>query len=268
MKVIVVSKKDIASMNMKKIFLEKYPFEKTGEKYRGEKIYSYKDFLLITIDTDSIYADFLEKDFKNSEIIIFASRHSSKEKIKSLTVHTDGNFCKATFGGKDFKISYSNAIYNSTALLRLLKFKEEYNLDYKVSFEVTHHGPSIDLKTIWIEVGGSENEWKDMKACEAVVDTIISLEKLERFNEIGIGIGGNHYAPKFTKYVIENKVAIGHIIPRYVFNCIPDQMFIEAIKRTVPEINRIYIDKKGLKKAEKERVMNVLSFKKDIIVKI
>ena len=43
------------------------------------------------------------------------------------------------------------------ALKALLHYKEELNLDYEVSYECTHHGPSLNVPAMFVELGSSEN---------------------------------------------------------------------------------------------------------------
>ena len=55
-----------------------------------------------------------------------------------------------------------------TPLKAFYTLKKKLKLDYEVSYEVTHHGPSLDVPAMFVELGSSENQWSDSKAAEAV----------------------------------------------------------------------------------------------------
>jgi D-tyrosyl-tRNA(Tyr) deacylase len=53
-------------------------------------------------------------------------------------------------------------------LKAFMHHKETLNLDYEVSFECTHHGPSLNVPTMFVELGSSFQQWSDLKGAEAV----------------------------------------------------------------------------------------------------
>ena len=96
---IIVSTIDIAGLTIKKQLLENFDFEKTGNTYKGNESYNYKNLNLYTINDLQIYADCLDE--LKEDILIFASRHSSEKGTPSLTAHCIGNWgYEAKFGGK------------------------------------------------------------------------------------------------------------------------------------------------------------------------
>ncbi len=253
MKLIVTSERDEASKNMFKLFIENFNFKETNKEYQGNPIYKYKDFYLIKIKDDLIYADYLDKDFHEAELIIFASKHSSKEGRPTLTVHSDGNFCKAEFGGKDYTLSIAPALYIKSALLYYYENQLE---NYEVSLEVTHHGPNLNKPSLWIEVGSTEKEWNDLKAIELACENIINLKPIK--SEEAIGFGGPHYAPKFTKVVINEDVAVGHIMPKYVMDCTKEEMIEQMVEKTIPKVDYALIDWKGTKSEFRKKIIEKL----------
>ncbi len=38
----------------------------------------------------------------------------------------------------------------------------------KYHMKCTHHGPSLDVPTMFVELGSSETQWRDSKAAQAV----------------------------------------------------------------------------------------------------
>ena len=66
-----------------------------------------------------------------------------------------------------------------------------------------------------------------------------------------VGIGGGHYAPRFTEIILEKNVAFGHMIPTYQIRAgnIDEAIIKQAIDKT-PNANGVYFHRKALKKSE------------------
>jgi D-aminoacyl-tRNA deacylase len=180
------------------------------------------------------------------EIIAFASRHSSKQKLPALTTHVTGNWGKALYGGKDGSLAVAMP---SAMKLALIKMYELNDLGWTVCYEATHHGPSeLEVPSFFIEIGSSEEEWTNDRAGEIIAETIVYV--LENYRgakfKVALGIGGGHYAPKQTKRALETDIAFGHIAPKYV-HPVSREMLIKAINRTAEKVDAIYVDWKGSK---------------------
>ena len=195
------------------------------------------------------------------DFIIFASKHKSEKKEKTLTVHAPGNFRNADLGGETGKVCKSSALFQKQLFERLKKNAEEHNLKYDVTLESTHHGPLIDKPCVFIEIGSTENEWVNRKAGFIIAKTIseiIQEFKENPYNEIAIGIGGPHYCPNFNKIQLNSNIAISHVIPQYVFP-LTEEMIKEAIEKTEEEIDLALLDWKGLGNAEqRQEVLDIL----------
>ena len=196
------------------------------------------------------------------DFIIFASKHSSESKEKTLSIHCPGNFREVFGGGQSGRVCLASALFNKHLFELLKKNAKEHDLsDYKITLEVTHHGPLIDRPCVFIEIGSTETEWKDKRAGFIVAKTIqeaISTFKKNEYREIAIGIGGPHYCPAFNKIQEESNIAISHIIPNYV-QPIEENMIVEAINKTIEEIDFALLDWKGLGRAEeRDRIVSVL----------
>jgi D-aminoacyl-tRNA deacylase len=93
---LVASKKDIASLNIKKQILKQYPFKLTSKTFQKNSIFAAnltgKDIMLVTLNQESVNAQNLPESFSNSEIVVFISRHRSASGKPTLSVHTPGNF--------------------------------------------------------------------------------------------------------------------------------------------------------------------------------
>jgi len=221
------------------------------------------DVILITINDRKITHERLDEEVNRelrikTDQAIFLSRHRSKTGEPTLTVHPIGNYGKAEYGGETRTLVETSPKL-MTHLLRILrKNAEEEKLYHKICYEVTHHGPYMSTPTLFVEVGSTEEEWKKTKPSETVAKSV--LELLEKYHyekdfkdniPVLVGIGGGHYAPRFTDIVFEKKAAFGHMIPTYQIEAgnIDAEMLKQAVEKT-PDITGIYIHKKSIKKSQ------------------
>jgi len=262
---IISSTIDPASTNIKKSLLEQSTWDESGT-FNGNIVYRHstmKDVIIVTINDSKILHENLDKEVKDvlgieAKQAIFISRHTSKTGKPTLTVHPIGNYGKAEFGGKS-KILTKASPQLMTYLLRLLKKNaKQAKLYHKVCFEVTHHGPYLDIPTLFIEVGSNEEEWAKQEPAAVVAKSV--LEFLDSYHcekdfsdemVVLLGVGGGHYAPRFTDVALEKKVAFGHMIPTYQIDAgnIDDEMFEQALLKT-PNVKGIYIHRKSMKKSQ------------------
>ena len=193
----------------------------------------------------------LPLDTVTEEQIIVLSKHKSAAGTKSFTVHSLGNFAKAEYGGKE-KTLVNSMPQIQTNLLRGLE--KENAFEHLVCFEVTHHGPFTNKEVVFIELGSSEDEWKNESAAQTIAKVIIEYTMKETNDEIVIGIGGGHYAPDFTKLALRKNYSFGHICPMYML----DKLDLDLLNQMVEKsgANSIVVDWKGLKNY-KEKVVEL-----------
>jgi len=261
---IVASNKDVASQNIKKQILQHYSFEKTAETFQKNPIYkanlNHKEVQIVTLNNESIYAQNITDFFPNPELIIFISRHSSISGTPTFSVHTPGNLCEAELGGLPRKVSVSPANAMRDALRTMMRVKNDMQLNYEVSYECTHHGPSLDVPTMFVELGSSPKQWSDLKAAETIAHSVI--EAVSYFNssqaKAVLGIGGPHYNTKFTKLALEKEMAFGHIIPKYVFPNVDLIILKQCVERTLEKVELAVLDWKGIKGEHKPKLIEIL----------
>lgn len=239
---IVANKKDKAGINIT-TQLSQFPQENFN-------FYLAEDEIIYTENLD------MEK-ISRYDFIIFASKHESEKKEKTLSIHAPGNFRGAELGGESGKICSSSAQFQKQLFENLDKNVGSSGLGqrYKVTLECTHHGPLINKPCVFIEIGSTQAEWEDRRAGFILAKTI--LETIREFKpnpyrEIAIGIGGPHYCPNFNKLQLKSNVAISHIIPQYVFP-LTEEMVREAMDKTEEEIDFAVLDWKGLGNAEQRK---------------
>jgi len=253
MKLIVVSRKDTASLN---IFLKLLDY---GYKEISESYYRKDDAIIYVIEEDSIYADYVEKKAERDldlefDSIIFASRHSSEKKIPTLTAHTPGNFGKAEYGGRDGELCFSIPEANKKAIQIMSELAPE---NYAVSMEATHHGPITSLPSVFVEIGSCEENWRDDKAGEIVAKAIQSILDLKPRKK-AVGVGGGHYCPKFTEIALKTDMAIGHVLPKYAE--ISEENIKKAIERN-SGTDLVIMDWKGTpKRSEIKKIVEDMGY--------
>lgn len=242
---IVASKKDKAGVNI------------------TTALSQFGDYDFYLLDNEAVYTESLNLEKINKyDFVIFASRHSSGKGEKALTVHTEGNFRSADFGGEKGKVSPASAVFNKQIFEKLNENTEKHELkDYSVTMEATHHGPLIEKPSLFIEIGSTDLEYNDRRAAFVVAKTIhetIESYKENPYNEVAVGIGGPHYCPNFNKIQINSNIAISHVIPQYAMP-ITEEMILEAIGKTEEEVDFVVVDWKGLGKAEqRDEVIKIL----------
>lgn len=252
---LLFSSSDAASMNIKGFI------ENCSDKTRFKMIES------------SSSLDYAEPDL-GSELDLFLSKHSSKAMIRSLSCHTPGNYGTALFGGKAGTLSISDALIQSACLRRLHILNEDNSLGYTVTLEVTHHGPSNSVPSLFLEVGSSIDEWSDKETCSLLASLALDLVRdyyeIKRLKQsIVIGIGGPHYAPNFTRKILkDDSLAIGHICPEYSLKDLNIEMFKQMLAKTVPRPKAVLLDWKGVDKVSRDKIQNWCEELKVEVVKL
>lgn len=255
MKIIVSSLKDLASITIKNQLIKNYPFEKRDEYLKNE-CYSYKDILLITIDHELIFAEYIENAFK-ADMYIMASCHKSESNRPSLLVHTPGNWGEENlYGGAPYSLGVSNSDFIKKALIELDREKNEKNLLYDVSLEVTHHGPTtMNTPITFIELGSTKKEWNDEMGAHSVAISIMNALRDTTTYESVVGIGGTHYAPQFNKLVRTTEYSISHIIPKHALYDLTIDMFRAAFTRSMNTAKFAALDWKGLTSNQRKMII-------------
>ena len=248
---IIASKADKAGKN---IVTELFQYV---DEFRSENI----DFHLI--ENSILDERNLDKHkISKYDFVIFASRHKSEKPEKTLSIHSPGNFRQVWGGGEAGKLSVSSALFNKHLFETLNENVAKHELkNYKVTLEVTHHGPLINKPCVFIEIGSTETEWRDRRAGFVIARTIkdaIESFKPNKYREVAIGIGGPHYASSFNKIQLTSNVALSHIIPSYI-QPIELEMIKQAIEKTFEEIDFAIVDYKGLGKSEqRDKIIEIL----------
>ncbi len=214
-------------------------FSELGYYVREHFINAKKDFLQIEKITD---VNENEKNIiKHYNTLVFISYHFSEKQKPSFCIHHTGNW-EESWGGKEETLSIALPFLLKGCFLYLEEFS-----DIPVTLEVTHHGPTIDKKIIFLEIF---KEYYSEKRADLLVDVALRLP--EEKGIITFGVGGNHYCASFNRRIKE-EYAIGHIIPKY--KNIKEKTFIQAIEKVFPKKTElVLVDKKGTKSEQRNKI--------------
>ena len=259
---IVASTKDVAGMNIAQQILNKYDFEKVEERFHQNPVYSkiVQNSLvkLVFVNEEIVNTQFIT-EFFSPQLLVFISKHRSASGFPTLSVHTPGNLSKAELGGIPRKVSVSPASAMRNALLEMANVKEELGLNYQVCYECTHHGPSLGVPAMFVELGSSMKQWKDKRAAEAVARAAMAAVSKQSKYAAVLGVGGPHYNAKFTRIALSKPIAFGHIIPKYAVSLVDTDMVRQCVERTVEKVESVILDWKGIKGADKKGLMAILN---------
>ncbi len=259
--IFITSKKDTAGINIADQLINNYSFEKVSEKFQNNPVYKKKlhnkETKLLFVEEEIVNTQFLE-NLINPELLIFLSRHSSATGIPTLSVHTPGNLSEAKFGGKPKTVSVSPARPMKNALCEMNKQVNQKKLNYKVSYEVTHHGPSLNIPCMFVELGSSPKQWVDTEAAKAVADAAVAAVSESSSCSAVVGIGGPHYNNKFTKLALTNQKAFGHMIPKYALETVDAKIIQQCVDRTLEPVKSVVLDWKGIKGNHKPKIVSAV----------
>ncbi|HIH73820.1 MAG TPA: D-aminoacyl-tRNA deacylase [Methanosarcina sp.] len=217
-------------------------------------------FRLVDIEEIHVFQDGLDKKLEAAglpaSLIIFASKHRSKEEINSLTVHCTGNPSgEARLGGHPKELAVSSPAAMKSILKEMKRLVEEKGLKYDVTLEVTHHGPTeLSVPSIYAEIGSTEIQWKDPEAGEIAAKAIlgVSLKKVP----VALGFGGGHYAMRQTGLLLETEISFGHNFPKYQLEFVDEALIRQAVEKSGAEF--AYFDRKSMKSEDRNRISEIL----------
>ncbi len=261
---LIHSSRDVAGLNIAKSILQHYPFTKTNQTYRESPVLAAeingKQVSFLTLNEETINAQYLQEDFPSAELVVFISRHSSQSGKPTLSVHTTGNFGEAELGGLPRTVSVAPAGAMQVALKELSRLKQEMKLDYEVAYEGTHHGPTLNVPVMFVELGSSEPQWSNLKAAQAVGKA--AMAAITNFSaasgSAALGIGGPHYNQKFTRMSLAGEAAFGHMIPKYALSQIDASIISQCIEKTLEKVSMSVLDWKGIASQDKPKILAAL----------
>ena len=186
-------------------------------------------------------------------LVIFLSRHSSVNPVPVLTVHATGNFGAAELGGSPRTLAPAAPAMMQATLRALARYCPE---GYRVSYEVTHHGPTgLSHPSFFVEIGSTEKEWVDPVAGRAVAEAVLGADPAGAVPLIGIG--GTHYAPRETAIALSSRGAFGHIASSRLQVALLDRELVQAMVMQSRAV-AAYIDRKAVLPGDVSRISAIL----------
>jgi D-aminoacyl-tRNA deacylase len=252
---IIASKRDTAAQNIAQQLNRSKNFQETHIK----NLFQAGSVFLKHVETDGIYTDNLDVDFL-PEAVIFASRHRSESNEPALTTHWTGNTTgRADFGGKPKSLSPTDPKRLRAALLALDAARETMKLNYAVTLEATHHGPTeLGIPTLFIELGSTEKEWSDPEAGAAASEAIWKAATAAVSGKVAVGFGGGHYCNKHCNALRQDGYALSHIFSKYFFEEYDRALVRMAFDQTLGGCGTAIIDWKGIRGSERSVLLDDL----------
>jgi D-aminoacyl-tRNA deacylase len=137
--------------------------------------------------------------------------------------------------------------------------RERKKLNYAVTLEATHHGPTeLGVPTLFVEVGSTEREWSDRTAGAVAAEAIWAAATKPANGKVAVGFGGGHYCNKHCSAVREDGYAFSHIFSKYFFEDYDESVVRMAYDRTVGGCRTAVIDWKGIRSPERTRLLEDL----------
>lgn len=258
-RLIVCYEQDLPSLNMKKQLMGRLQWDDMGTDGTNSYMSSGND-VLMTINRMHVHAENVDRTaegfgIKVDEMVVL-SRHSSASGKPTLTVHPIGNYRANDMGGKAETLVRPTPHLMTSVLRNIPRFNKDSS--YSISFEVTHHGPYVDVPTMYLEIGSDESHWGDEVAAGVLIDSLLSAEVSDY--PVVIGIGGGHYAPRFTDLALSTKVDIGHMVPNYQINDASDEEVSRMISTAaeVTDTDLVYVHRNSMKGPEERRVNGII----------
>ena len=198
---LVNSRQDKAGVNIRHHIEQLLAADPDGRWQEQGRTYDFYD-----VEERLIHAGDVDERIK-ADLVIFLSRHSSVNPVPVLTVHVTGNFGVADLGGTARTLAPAAPAMMQATLRALAKHCPE---GYRVSYEVTHHGPTaLHHPSFFVEIGSTEKEWTDPIAGKAVAEAVLNAVPINAVPLIGFG--GTHYATRQTEIALSSRGAFGHI---------------------------------------------------------
>jgi D-aminoacyl-tRNA deacylase len=261
MRLLVSSPEDQASVTIRDELIALGGWEPSGV-FEGSPALVRGDLTLITIPGVHLHCDHIDDQVEGElgqrpKEVVFLSRHRAASGQRSLTVHPIGNWDRAEHGGRERELVRA-APDLMTSLLRELK-RQAVGLPFEVTFEVTHHGPYLETPTLFIEIGSSEASWGDRDAARAIARSLTEVQVMECPR--AIGIGGGHYAPRFTEVSLSKRISFGHLLPNHAFDLTDLDDLAAKIDRGMERSGAAlaYVHKKSMKRSEATVVTKLIS---------
>lgn len=197
-----------------------------------------------------------------ADYYLYASSHKSAEGKPALTAHIPGNWCKAEMKGEEKTLNMAYACKLKQILQLLDEGNRKHGLNWPINMEVDHHGPTPQkgkFPLIFVEIGSRAGDWENELAGKVVAEAMMkALFRPAPIVPAYIGLGGGHYAPKFTPLMLAGDEAVGHVLPKYQAENFTAEMLKQAMEKSCERVEGVLVDWKGLPGEHRERIITIV----------
>lgn len=259
-RLIVCSDVDLPSVNMRAALMRMHDWEDMGSS-GGASYMSCGDDVMMSIPDMHVRHEDLDREAEafgvKVDSVVVMSRHSAKSGRPSLTAHPIGNYHEADFGGRPETLVKASPAEMTDAIRRIHAYNRQEGV--QTCFEVTHHGPYLEKPTFYIEIGSDETHWGDLPSAEVLAQVISDIEPHDEYLTL-VGIGGGHYAPRFTEAVMSSKVNFGHMLPNYQLEGRDDEDIARMVRDAcvATGTDSVYIHRKSMRGPEEHRIADIV----------
>lgn len=292
---IIVNRSDVASLNQAEALRSMRNWISL-EPVEGYPAYSSEHVRMWYLPENVLWEDFLDRRWfeATGEAVseaIFPSRHAAASGQASLTLHPIGiPHLKAgeqgPYGGIGGMAPPPNTRLASWWRLLNDRWNPDGELNqFDLSLEVTHHGPYLDVPSLFIEVGSTDATWGHLGAAQFLAklthDALFEVGYGSVWNEeqhsgslVLITLGGGHYAPRANVLAGYNDVWLGHMLATYALpfeknDGVPGGNWAQSIDAAVDSTMRsfpgaqivVYMEKKAFKGWQRQAIRDHLENK-------
>jgi D-aminoacyl-tRNA deacylase len=114
------------------------------------------------------------------------------------------------------------------------------------------------VPTTYVEIGSDESTWGHQGAAVAFAAALLNCKASD--GPTVIGVGGGHYAPRFTEVTLAKKVNFGHMVAKHVLDAGGEEQILASIGMAMKASNTdaAYIHKKSFSRPEARRIMELI----------
>lgn len=246
---LVESEPDPASRGIAQALDRLADWQDTGARVEGQAVLAAPGSGAIRLRTSRLHlhAEPLEPELAAAgmkpDLVVFLSKHAAQSGRPSLTVHPVGNFGDARYGGFPGRLTPALGRWQSHALRALADARRARDYPAEVTFEVTHHGPLLSRAALFIELGSGPAQWTDPMGAEVLARAAWELACASPPDHpIVVGLGGGHYAPRFTEAVLTRDVDVAHMVPAHACEAVADPgPLAQEVARASPGAAGVYV---------------------------
>ena len=232
---IAANQQDIASTNQADALRRMVDWT-TMDAFEGHPTYAHRHLRMVYLPDGLLFEDHLDQRWEAQlgecvQEIIFPSRHVAASGQASLTLHPIGvphlpKHEVGPYGGHGGMAPPPSTRLASWWKRLLTMAPSDPSVEgFDLSLEVTHHGPTVGVPCLFIEVGSTDATWGHEGAARLLAK-LIHDGLLESENDawdvdkhggqlVLVTLGGGHYAPRANQLAAREGVWLGHMLATY-----------------------------------------------------